>query len=105
MVRYIKFKELPNSTYFWRRGNPVRWLKAFDTRVYSFDKPVEDKTIENVEEVVLSDPMYCISCREHLLFQKGSFTHDCGQFYEKGLSKEEAKEIIVQWTRNLNPHL
>ena len=105
MEKYVKFSELSDSTYFWRKGNPVRWLKASSKLVFSFDKPNEDKQMINVDEIVLIDPVYCYSCKMHTLFEEEKKECDLCGAVSLRFSKEKTRSVIIDWTGNPNPHL
>lgn len=97
LMKQILMSDLPEGVWFWRTGNPERWLAISNglispLRGLTTDGPPFDPT-----ELVLLDPNWCEICFEQKPFPPLSPCAKCGYApVEQKIG--QLRQTISQWT-------
>lgn len=107
-MKTLTLNELPVNVFFWRKNDPLRWLKMPDGIISPLagGVPFQDQfVIGDPQELILSDPNWCSNCwKEHPHWPPSYPCSFCGST-EIPATLDDAKRKVAAWTGLENPHI
>ncbi len=107
-MRKIIFKNLPQNCYFWREGDPYKYLKCDINNVLYLSGNVREQFVKTVDsnEFVLLTPTMCDNCFSDLKGWPPELKcSTCGNVNEERKDFDKLRQMVAQWTANPNPAL
>jgi len=104
-MRRMPLEYLPVNRWFWRPGDPERWVKLGGPSYGYISKVGLPDYVPHPTEVVLLDPNYCSECYAQLPWPLSDPCPECGATDEERSSMERIKEVVGNWTGYDDPHI
>lgn len=106
-MQKIALAELPDQVFFWRRDDPMRWIKLYGLAISPMGKAPDGQELVqgDPEELILSDPNWCSVCWRE--FPNWPPIGPCPYCGSESVPRniEESRRRISEWTGSSSPHI